>query len=1011
MPLPWSRSIPGRRRRWLATLLCVCVGFVAAPVWSQYAEIESDFKRLSPREQRSLREVLAEPAPVNSTYLALRNHFVEKNIAAMRLGDDRAREAVMRQAASLLPDATWKMELGAILLSRGEIDEGNDFRRRAVATAPNSETRAVYMAFVAKDFAAQLNDLGARVTLREMRERVANNKIGTNRWTLSRMLDQRALAHGAMAESMLEQRAGRHDTAIQAAHDAEDHARSAWRLLPSFTDPNRNALAADIGQTLSRRLDAQRAARRYEDAERTLNDYVRASREFELSPAQQADLYLKASEIRFDKRDFSDASELARKSDAVLVNLGLDEMHPARLERTRALLAGWIGQRVTVDASKLLARLDELAGRDETLKHRIKLPLERGLVYLATQRELEASTLFEQFAAETARLHGAEHFFTAQARGLQGVAMWQAKTQATRDAALPLLREAMQQMMAAVNADFIERIGLRLDLRDWITEAYLEATGNSGGDDAVPPIQIADWMVTGVVREALEDAAARSAAASPALVLLVRQDQQLRNEIRALRKYMDGTGGAIDTLLPALAAKTRNRIDELDAQRRELQARIKSRFPDYEQMLRARPAESTDVAIRLRGDEALVALLPMERSVYVWATDAEGGSEFHRAPLGRGELGLLVRRLRRTLDFNEMEGTLRAFDRLAAAELYARLLAPLDRLLREKNHLVVVSSGVLGEIPFGVLVTGAGDADEKVTPWLIRKAAVSHEPSISAWLALRRAAPVAADQEALMAWGDPRFSRTASRTGGAAAALPLRSGDGQLKPRRSVFMKRAVSLGINLDDSAAVARYAEIPPLPETGDELRAIAGALRANQATDLKLGAAATRESVLAASESGLLARKRVIAFATHGLMAGDLPRLTQPALALAATGEEGKNPLAPLLTLDDVMSLKLNADWVILSACNTAASDGSAAEALSGLARGFFYAGARSVLATHWAVESESAKLLTTATFAHYANHPAARKSESLRQAMLGVMAMPGFEHPAFWAPYALVGDGGR
>ena len=172
-----------------------------------------------------------------------------------------------------------------------------------------------------------------------------------------------------------------------------------------------------------------------------------------------------------------------------------------------------------------------------------------------------------------------------------------------------------------------------------------------------------------------------------------------------------------------------------------------------------------------------------------------------------------------------------------------------------------------------------------------------------------------------------------------------------------------------------------------------------------------AATRESVLAASQPGQLARKRVVAFATHGLMAGDLPQLEQPTLAMPATGSEARNPLAPLLTLHDVMALKLNADWVILSACNTAASDGSAAEALSGLARGFFYAGARSVLATHWAVESESASLLTAATFAHYANHPTARKSESLRQAMLGVMARPGFEHPAYWAPYALVGDGGR
>jgi CHAT domain-containing protein len=149
----------------------------------------------------------------------------------------------------------------------------------------------------------------------------------------------------------------------------------------------------------------------------------------------------------------------------------------------------------------------------------------------------------------------------------------------------------------------------------------------------------------------------------------------------------------------------------------------------------------------------------------------------------------------------------------------------------------------------------------------------------------------------------------------------------------------------------------------------------------------------------------------FATHGLAPGDLPNLTQPALAMAADGSEQRDPLAPLLRLEDVLGLKLNADWVLLSACNTASADGQAEEALSGLARGFFYAGSRSLLVTHWAVETESAKALTTGTLAHHAQHPQASKAESLRQAMLQVMAQPRFAHPAFWAPYALVGDGRR
>jgi CHAT domain-containing protein len=684
----------------------------------------------------------------------------------------------------------------------------------------------------------------------------------------------------------------------------------------------------------------------------------------------------------------------------------MEPTHPARVARARSLLAGWIGQRVHDDASKLLDQLDEFAADNAALTQRVQLPLERGLVYLATEREVEASALFEQHLADISRVYGADHFYAQQARGLQGVALWRSDSKASRNEALPLLRASMQQMMAPGNADYVERVGLRLDFRDLIAEAYLEATD---AREALQALTIADWMTTGVVREALEDAAARSAAGNPGLVELVRQDQELRNEVRALRKYMDGTGGAVDALLPALAAKTRNRIDALEQQRRELQARIRQRFPDYEQILRPRPASLTDVAARLAPDEAVVLLLPTERSVYAWAVGADGKGVFHRERLSRTELNLLVRRVRRSLDFNEMGGRLKPFDRAAAAELHARLLAPLDALLRGKRHLVISSSGALSEIPFGVLIARGAGNSEAAAPWLIQTAAISHQPSVSAWLALRRAPPVAANQEPLMAWGDPAFKRSAPVATVAAAAPP--STDAAMRPRRSVFVRRGVSLSIDLDDTSAVQRYAEVPPLPETRDELRAIAVALRANESTDLKLGAAATRDSVLAASQSGLLARKRVVAFATHGLMAGDLPQLSQPALALAATGNEGKNPMAPLLTLEDVMALKLNADWVVLSACNTAASDGNAAEALSGLARGFFYAGARSVLATHWAVESESARLLTTATFAHYANNAAARKSESLRQAMLDVMAHPDFSHPAFWAPYALVGDGGR
>ena len=155
------------------------------------------------------------------------------------------------------------------------------------------------------------------------------------------------------------------------------------------------------------------------------------------------------------------------------------------------------------------------------------------------------------------------------------------------------------------------------------------------------------------------------------------------------------------------------------------------------------------------------------------------------------------------------------------------------------------------------------------------------------------------------------------------------------------------------------------------------------------------------------------RVLAFATHGLVAGDLEGLAEPALVLtppatATADDDG------LLTASEVAMLKLDADWVILSACNTAAADGTpGADGLSGLAKAFFYAGSRALLVSHWPVVSEAAVKLTTTMLAYAADHPAAGRSEALRQSMLALMADdadPRFAHPMFWAPFVVVGEGG-
>ena len=125
--------------------------------------------------------------------------------------------------------------------------------------------------------------------------------------------------------------------------------------------------------------------------------------------------------------------------------------------------------------------------------------------------------------------------------------------------------------------------------------------------------------------------------------------------------------------------------------------------------------------------------------------------------------------------------------------------------------------------------------------------------------------------------------------------------------------------------------------------------------------------------------------------------------------------------LLTMEEILSLKLDADWVVLSACNTGAGAGAGAEAASGLGRAFFYAGTRAILVTNWSVHSQSARELVTDLFRRQAADPKLSRGEALRQAMMALLDGKGFTddkgktmfayaHPLFWAPYTIIGDGG-
>jgi CHAT domain-containing protein len=210
------------------------------------------------------------------------------------------------------------------------------------------------------------------------------------------------------------------------------------------------------------------------------------------------------------------------------------------------------------------------------------------------------------------------------------------------------------------------------------------------------------------------------------------------------------------------------------------------------------------------------------------------------------------------------------------------------------------------------------------------------------------------------------------------------------------------------------AELALLPRLPDTSIEVTEI-GKILESKPEDIFLHENASVKKVLGTDFS----KKNIIMFATHGLVPGELNGLTQPALALSSPDVTGESEGDGLLTMDKILELKLNADWVVLSACNTASS-GNSSEAVSGLGRAFFYAGARALLVSNWPVETVSSRELMVDLFKRQMNQTKITKPEALRQAMLNIAdkgsakdektkaASYSYAHPLFWAPFVMVGD---
>jgi len=580
--------------------------------------------------------------------------------------------------------------------------------------------------------------------------------------------------------------------------------------------------------------------------------------------------------------------------------------------------------------------------------------------------------------------------------------------------------------------------------------------------------QVAQWAQTSKAAESVAQMAARGAKGNPELAISVRERQDLVVEWQRRDQLRTAAAGQPQGSPNWEGAKENiARLGAIEARIATIDKTLATNFPDYATLASPVPEPVEEVQAALAPDEALVMLLdttewkPTPEETFIWVV-TRTDVRWVRSELGTRALTQEVAALRCGLDYagswasdearcpslltpslltpsllkpsllkvaytasDHSRGEPLPFDLARAHELYKALFGQIEAALKDKHHLLIVPPpGALMQLPFHVLVAEAPKAalagsviDYRDVAWLARKYAITMLPAVSSLKALRQLSKESHASEPFVGFGNPLLDGEPEkfREDQAAARLAREKRCEQTLRQRvaSVLGLRGGTRTVTRSNSsvADVADLRSWAPLPETADELCDVARDLRVDPATHLYLGAMATEAKIKQLSADGLLARYKIIHFATHGAVSGQVSRLSEPGLLLTPP-EKASEADDGYLSASEIATLKLDADWVILSACNTAAGSTQNAEAFSGLARAFFYAGARSLLVSHWEVASDATVKLITTAVAELRAHPKIGRAEALRRAMLSMITKGrDYEaHPAFWAPFVLVGEGG-
>ena len=542
--------------------------------------------------------------------------------------------------------------------------------------------------------------------------------------------------------------------------------------------------------------------------------------------------------------------------------------------------------------------------------------------------------------------------------------------------ALPVCRSAVKSL-----------INLKAGTTPALMAPCLDAYANFGRDQSVLAEMFAAAQLAqgGITSQQIAQASATLAenARNPKVADAIRLQRDLKSQLDSLYGKRDDIAQALkqggnQTSLQDRATELEKMIETTQRQAAEADAALQAASPNYGQLVQE-TVKPADVFAALHSNEAFVALTLSDNEGWAFVL-RDGRIAVSRIARGTDYVAKLVARVRAGI---ELTTELPKFDIAGAQELYNLTLRGIAPALEGAKSVVVAPTGPLLSLPFEVLLTGPATQDKLAeAPWLIRQFTLAHVPAPSNFVSLRK---IASGSKATQAW----------------------FGFGEFRPVTRAQAERSFP-GATCGDSAQA--LSGLPLLPYAKKELDAARQLLGANTSDEL-LGGNFTAARVLGTS----LKNYKILQFSTHALLPTDLRCTSEPAIVTSAPAN-APDAKGALLTASQVVSMDLDADLVILSACNSGGPGGATAgESLSGLARSFFYAGARSLLVTHWSVNDQVAAYLVADSLARMRADPSLGMTGSMRDSQLAMLAgagkdfPPEIAHPFFWAPFAVIGEG--